>query len=40
MSETVAAQTLLTQLETVLHRLVESFWEEPYRYFTQAAGGD
>ena len=36
MSETVAAQTLLTQLETALHRLVESFWEEPYRYFTEA----
>lgn len=36
MSEQVAAQTLLTQLETVLHRLVESFWEEPYRYFTEA----
>lgn len=36
MSETVAALTLLTQLETALHRLVESFWEEPYRFFTEA----
>jgi len=36
MGEKVAAQTLLTQLETVLHRLVESFWEEPYGYFTEA----
>jgi hypothetical protein len=36
MSEKVAAQTLLTQLETALHRLVESFWEEPYRFFTEA----
>jgi hypothetical protein len=23
-------------LETALHRLVESFWEEPYRFFTEA----
>jgi hypothetical protein len=24
-------QELVIQLETALHRLVESFWEEPYR---------
>lgn len=30
------SQELLTQLETALHRLVESFWEEPYRFFTEA----
>jgi hypothetical protein len=29
-------QKLLIQLETALHRLVESFWEEPYRYFTES----
>jgi hypothetical protein len=27
---------LLVQLETALHRLVESFWDEPYRFFTEA----
>jgi len=26
----------LIQLETALHRLVESFWDEPYRFFTEA----
>jgi hypothetical protein len=26
----------LIQLETALHRLVESFWEEPYRFFTES----
>lgn len=31
-----AGQELLIPLETALHRLVESFWEEPYRYFTEA----
>jgi hypothetical protein len=31
-----SGQTFLVQLETALHRLVESFWEEPYRYFTEA----
>jgi hypothetical protein len=31
-----SGQTYLVQLETALHRLVESFWEEPYRYFTEA----
>jgi len=36
MSEDVGAQTLLSRLETVLHRLVESFREEPYRFFTEA----
>jgi len=25
----------LIQLETALHRLVESFWDEPYRFFTE-----
>jgi hypothetical protein len=30
------SQELLTQLETALHRLAESFWEEPYRFFTEA----
>lgn len=29
-------QKLRIQLETALHRLVESFWEEPYRYFTES----
>ena len=29
-------QELIIQLETALHRLVESFWEEPYRFFTEA----
>jgi hypothetical protein len=29
-------QELLIQLETALHRLVESFWEQPYRYFTES----
>ncbi len=29
-------QELLIELETALHRLVESFWEEAYRYFTEA----
>jgi hypothetical protein len=29
-------QRLLIQLETALHRLVESYWEEPYRYFTES----
>jgi hypothetical protein len=29
-------QELLIQLETALHRLVESFWDEPYRFFTEA----
>jgi len=27
---------LLIQLETALHRLVESFWDQPYRFFTEA----
>jgi hypothetical protein len=31
-----SGQTYLVQLETAFHRLVESFWEEPYRYFTEA----
>ena len=29
-------QTFLIQLETALHRLVESFWDEPYRFFTES----
>jgi len=29
-------QGLLIQLETALHRLVESFWDQPYRFFTEA----
>ncbi len=29
-------QGLLIQLETTLHRLVESFWDQPYRFFTEA----
>ena len=36
MSANSSSQKLLIQLETALHRLVESFWEEPYRYFTEA----
>jgi hypothetical protein len=36
MSPTTPEQELLIQLETALHRLVESFWEEPYRYFTES----
>lgn len=31
-----SGQELLIQLETALHRLVESFWEEPYQYFTES----
>ena len=31
-----SGQDLLIQLETALNRLVESFWDEPYRYFTAA----
>jgi hypothetical protein len=30
------AQELLVPLETALHRLVESFWDEPYRFFTES----
>lgn len=33
---TSIGQELLVPLETALHRLVESFWEEPYRFFTEA----
>lgn len=29
-------QGLLVQLETSLHRLVESFWDQPYLFFTEA----
>jgi hypothetical protein len=29
-------QGLLIQLETALHQLVESFWDQPYRFFTEA----
>jgi hypothetical protein len=36
MSANTPEQELLIQLETALHRLVESFWEEPYRYFTES----
>jgi hypothetical protein len=36
MSAGTSGQELLIQLETALHRLVESFWEEPYRYFTES----
>ena len=36
MSVDTPGQELLIQLETALHRLVESFWEEPYRYFTES----
>ena len=36
MSGGTSEQELLIQLETALHRLVESFWEEPYRYFTES----
>jgi hypothetical protein len=36
MGTDVSGQELLIRLETALHRLVESFWEEPYRYFTGA----
>ena len=31
-----SGQTFLVQLETALHRLVESFWEEPYCFFTES----
>ena len=31
-----SGQSFVIQLETALHRLVESFWEEPYRFFTEA----
>lgn len=36
MSTNDQGQELLIQLETALHRLVESFWDEPYRFFTEA----
>ena len=36
MSTSVSGQELLIQLETALHWLVESFWEEPYRFFTES----
>ena len=36
MSATTPQLELLIQLETALHRSVESFWEEPYGYFTEA----
>jgi hypothetical protein len=36
MSSTLSGQKLLIQLETALHRLVEGFWDEPYRCFTSA----
>ncbi len=36
MIATPSGQELLIQLETALHRLVESFREEPYRYFTES----
>lgn len=29
-------QGLLVQLETALHRLAESFWDQPYHFFTEA----
>ena len=35
MSASTPQQALLIPLETALHRLVEGFWEEPYRYFTE-----
>jgi hypothetical protein len=36
MSPTTTEQELLIRVETALHRLVENFWEEPYRYFTES----
>lgn len=36
MSTNDRGQELLIHLETALHRLVESFWDEPYRFFTEA----
>ncbi len=36
MSPDAPGQELLIQLETALHRLVESFWDEPYRFFTES----
>jgi hypothetical protein len=36
MSASDQGQELLIHLETALHRLVESFWDEPYRFFTEA----
>jgi hypothetical protein len=36
MSTNDRGQELLIQLETALHRLVESFWDEPYHFFTEA----
>lgn len=36
MSSDTPGQELLIQLETALHRLVESFWEEPYCFFTES----
>jgi len=31
-----ATQDLLVELETALHRVVETFWDHPYHYFTEA----
>ena len=31
-----STQKLLIQLETVVHRLVKSFWEEPSRTLTES----
>ena len=36
MNSDALGQELLIQLETALHRLIESFWEEPYRFFTES----
>lgn len=36
MSANDQGQELLIHLETALHRLVESFWDEPYRFFTES----
>lgn len=36
MSASSLGQKLLIQLETGFHHLVESFWEEPYLYFSES----
>jgi hypothetical protein len=36
MAKDFPTQELLIELETALHRLVESFWEAPYQHFTEA----
>jgi hypothetical protein len=40
MTGDASGRELLTQLETAIHRLVESFWEEPNRYYAEVDAHD